>query len=83
LHLIVVAICDHLLFHAENVKVAHPLILQAIAAVKRKNDRIDADRIAGRPRCDFLPKCHTARIGSRTGGGRCGIASTKSGRWRS
>ena len=37
-------IYDHLLPHAEKVKVAHPLMLRAIAAAKRKNDRIDAPR---------------------------------------
>jgi transposase len=39
-------IYDHLLPHAENVKVAHPLILRAIAAAKKKNDEIDAGKIA-------------------------------------
>ena len=33
-------IYDHLLPHAEKVKVAHPLMLRAIAAAKKKNDRI-------------------------------------------
>ena len=33
-------IYDHLLPHAEQVKVAHPLMLRAIAAAKRKNDKI-------------------------------------------
>jgi hypothetical protein len=33
---------DYLLRHAEKVKVAHPLMLRAIAAAKRKNDRINA-----------------------------------------
>jgi transposase len=32
-------IYDHLLPHAETVKVAHPLMLRAIAAAKKKNDR--------------------------------------------
>jgi len=35
-------IYDHLLPHAEQVKVAHPLMLRAIAAAKKKNDRIAA-----------------------------------------
>jgi hypothetical protein len=35
-------IYDHLLPHAAAVKVAHPLMLRAIAAAKKKNDRIDA-----------------------------------------
>ena len=35
-------IYDHLLPHAAALKVAHPLMLRAIAAAKKKNDRIDA-----------------------------------------
>ena len=35
-------IYDHLLPHAAQVKVAHPVMLRAIAASKKKNDRIDA-----------------------------------------
>jgi len=53
-------IYDHLLPHAEAVKVAHPLMLRAIAAAKKKNDRIDAGKIADCLRCDFLPECHIA-----------------------
>src|SRR5262252_2581775 len=53
-------IYDHLLEHAEQVKVAHPLMLRAIAAAKKKNDRIDASKIADCLRCDFLPECHMA-----------------------
>ena len=53
-------IYDHLLPHAESVKVAHPLMLRAIAAAKKKNDRIDAAKIADCLRCDFLPECHMA-----------------------
>jgi len=51
-------IYDHLLPHAARVKVAHPLMLRAIAAAKKKNDRIDAGKIADCLRCDFLPECH-------------------------
>jgi transposase len=51
-------IYDHLLPHAEKVKVAHPLMLRAIAAAKRKNERIDASKIADCLRCDFLPECY-------------------------
>src|SRR5271156_6315015 len=61
-------IYDHLLPHAEKVKVAHPLMLRAIAAAKKKNDRIDAGKIADCLRCDFLPECHMA---STEIGGRC------------
>jgi transposase len=53
-------IYDHLLPHAEQVKVAHPLMLRAIAAAKKKNDRIDAGKICDCLRCDFLPECHVA-----------------------
>jgi len=53
-------IYDHLLPHAAQVKVAHPLMLRAIAAAKKKNDRIDAGKIADGLRCDFLPECHMA-----------------------
>jgi transposase len=53
-------IYDHLLPHAERVKVAHPLMLRGIAASKKKNDRIDAGKIADCLRCDFLPECHMA-----------------------
>src|SRR5499427_65074 len=53
-------IYDHLLPHAAHVKVAHPLMLRAIARAKKKNDRIDAGKIADCLRCDFLPECHMA-----------------------
>jgi len=53
-------IYDHLLPHAAAVKVAHPLMLRAIAAAKKKNDRIDAHKIADGLRCDFLPECYMA-----------------------
>jgi transposase len=53
-------IYDHLLPHAEQIKVAHPLMLRAIAVAKKKNDRIDANKIADCLRCDFLPECHMA-----------------------
>jgi transposase len=33
-------IYDHLLPHAAQIKVAHPLMLRAIAAAKKKNDQI-------------------------------------------
>src|SRR6201994_1577870 len=55
-------IYDQLLPHAEKVKVAHPLVLRAIAAAKKKNDNIDAGKIADCLRCDFLPECHMASI---------------------
>jgi transposase len=51
-------IYDHLKPHAAAVKVAHPLMLRAIAASKKKNDRVDASKIADCLRCDFLPECY-------------------------
>jgi transposase len=51
-------IYDHLLPHAAQIKVAHPLMLRAIAAAKKKNDQIDASKIADCLLCDFLPECH-------------------------
>jgi len=45
----------HLLPHAAELKVAHPLMLRAIALAKKKNDRIDAGKIADSLRCDLLP----------------------------
>src|ERR1700726_2236296 len=53
-------IYDHLKPHAAALKVAHPLMLRAIAAAKKKNDRIDAGKICDCLRCDFLPECYLA-----------------------
>jgi transposase len=53
-------IYDHLKPHAAGLKVAHPLMLRAIAAAKKKNDRIDANKICDCLRCDFLPECYMA-----------------------
>ena len=51
-------IYDHLQPHAAALKVAHPLMLRAIAAAKKKNDRIDSAKICDCLRCDFLPECY-------------------------
>jgi len=53
-------IYDYLKPHAAVLKVAHPLMLRAIAAAKKKNDRIDANKICDCLRCDFLPECYMA-----------------------
>src|SRR5215469_14215058 len=50
-------IYDHLKPHAAALKVAHPLMLRAIPAAKKKNDRI-ANKICDCLRCDFLPVCY-------------------------
>lgn len=53
-------IYDQLLSRAQQLKVAHPRMLQAIAASKKKNDRVDARKIADLLRCDLLPECYMA-----------------------
>ena len=58
-------IYDHLKPHAATLKVAHPLMLRAIAAAKKKNDRIDASKICDCLRCDFLPESHMASTAIR------------------
>jgi len=51
-------IYDHLRPHARELKVAHPLMLKAIAAGKKKNDRVDACTLANLLRCDLLPESY-------------------------
>jgi transposase len=51
---------DHLSPHARQLKVAHPAMLKAIGASKKKNDRVDARTIADLLRVDLLPECHMA-----------------------
>ena len=58
-------IYDHLQPHASALKVAHPLMLRAIAAAKKKNDRVDAQKICDCLRCDFLPECYMATTAIR------------------
>jgi transposase len=53
-------IYDHLKPKAQELKVAHPVMLRAIAASKKKNDRVDARKIADLLRCDLLPECYMA-----------------------
>ena len=45
---------------ALDLKVAHPHMLKAITASKKKNDRIDARTITNLLRCDLLPECYMA-----------------------
>ena len=58
-------IYDHLQPHAAALKVAHPLMLRAIAVAKKKNDRLDANKICDCLRCDFLPECYMASTAIR------------------
>ena len=49
---------DYLNPHAVDLKVAHPAMLKAITAAKKKNDRADAEKIADLLRVNLLPECH-------------------------
>lgn len=51
-------IYDFLKPHAVDLKVAHPEMLKAITAAKKKNDRADAEMIADLLRVNLLPQCH-------------------------
>lgn len=51
-------IYDFLTPFAVELKVAHPEMLKAISAAKKKNDRADAEMIADLLRVNLLPQCH-------------------------
>jgi transposase len=53
-------IYDQLNPHARALKVGHPAMMRAIAASKKKNDRLDACKIADLVRCDLVPECYVA-----------------------
>jgi transposase len=53
-------IYDQMRGRGGTVKVGHSTMLRAIAAGKRKNDRVDARKISDLPRCDYFPECHMA-----------------------
>jgi transposase len=53
-------IYDYLQPHAVELKVAHPLMMRAIAASKKKNDRVDAEKLADALRANLVPECHMA-----------------------
>jgi len=50
-------IYDFLKPHAAELKVAHPEMLNAITAAKKKNDRADAEKLADLLRVNLLPEC--------------------------
>lgn len=50
-------IFDFLKPHAADLKVAHPEMLKAITAAKKKNDRSDAEKLADLLRVNLLPEC--------------------------
>ena len=51
---------DFLLPYAVELTVAHPAMLKAISAAKKKNDAADAEMIADLLRCNLLPVCYMA-----------------------
>ena len=53
-------IYDFLLPRAHDLKVGHSYMLRAICAAKKKNDRVDARKLADALRCDLLPECYMA-----------------------
>lgn len=53
-------IYDLLRPQAQELKVAHPAMLRAITASKKKNDCVDARTLAYLLRCNLLPECYMA-----------------------
>lgn len=51
---------DFLKPYAQELKVAHPEMLKAITAAKKKNDRADAEHLADLLRVNLLPECYMA-----------------------
>jgi hypothetical protein len=74
-------IYDHLKPHAATLKVAHPLMLRAIAAAKKKNDRIDASRFATACDAIFCRRATWPRRRYANDGARCAIATCWCARW--
>lgn len=58
-------IYDELLPHFAAVKVGNPILMKAIASGKRKNDTLDARRIADLLRCELLPEVYMAPTRTR------------------
>jgi transposase len=58
-------IYDFLRPYAHTLVVAHPAMVRAIAASKKKNDRVDARKIADLLRCNLLPVCYMAPAEAR------------------
>lgn len=55
-------IYDVLQPYASQLQMGHPAMMKAIAASKKKNDRLDARKIADMVRCDLLPACYVAPV---------------------
>ena len=63
---------DHLVSHSGTVKIAHPAMLKAITASKKKNDRVDAQKISDLLRCNFFPDVIWPHGKSETAAAYCG-----------
>jgi len=53
-------IYDTLKPFAAELQMGHPALMKAIGASKKKNDRLDARKIADLVRCHLLPSCYVA-----------------------
>jgi transposase len=53
-------IYDFLKPYARQLQVGNPLMMKAITAAKKKNDKLDARTIADLVRCNLLPCCYMA-----------------------
>jgi len=53
-------IYDTLQPYASQLQMGHPAMMKAIAASKKKNDQLDARKIADLVRCNLLPACYVA-----------------------
>ena len=55
-------IYDTLKPFAAELQMGHPAMMKAIGASKKKNDKLDARKIADLVRCDLLPACYVAPV---------------------
>lgn len=51
--------------YAAELQMGHPAMMKAIGASKKKNDKLDARKIADLVRCDLLPACYVAPVETR------------------
>jgi transposase len=58
-------IYDALQPFAAELQMGHPALMKAIGASKKKNDKLDARKIADLVRCDLLPACYVAPVEMR------------------
>jgi transposase len=58
-------IYDTLRPFAVELQMGHPALMKAIGASKKKNDKLDARKIADLVRCNLLPACYVAPVEMR------------------